>query len=76
MTYSIIQKSQLEGAHRLDAEYFQPEQIKNLLVPILPRGTQQKIGDLVRKSYEARKKSKELLEEAKRRVEEMIERGN
>ena len=25
MTYSIIQKSQLEGAHRLDAEYYQPE---------------------------------------------------
>src|SRR3989344_5780110 len=24
-TYSIIQKSQLEGAHRLDAEYYQPE---------------------------------------------------
>ena len=25
ITYSIIQKSQLEGAHRLDAEYYQPE---------------------------------------------------
>ena len=23
--FSIIQKSQLEGAHRLDAEYYQPE---------------------------------------------------
>ncbi len=23
MLYSIIQKSQLEGAHRLDAEYYQ-----------------------------------------------------
>lgn len=33
ITYSIIQKSQLEGAHRLDAEYYQPqylEIIKNL----------------------------------------------
>jgi len=30
----------------------------------------------VRKSHEARKKSKELLEEAKRKVEEMIEKGN
>lgn len=56
--YSIIQKSQLEGAHRLDAEYYQ-----------------QKIADLVVKSHEARKKSKELLEEAKRKVEEMIESG-
>ena len=25
MQYSIIQKSQLEGAHRMDAEYYQPE---------------------------------------------------
>jgi len=31
-----------------------------------------KIAGLVRRSHEARKKSKELLEEAKRKVEEMI----
>src|SRR3989344_54602 len=33
ITYSIIQKSQLEGAKRLDAEYYQPEylQIKELV---------------------------------------------
>lgn len=31
-----------------------------------------KIADLVRKSYEARKKAKELLEEAKRKVEKAI----
>src|SRR3989338_2559820 len=29
MQYSIIQKSQLEGAHRLDAEYYQPEYLDN-----------------------------------------------
>ena len=46
--------------------------IKNLPVPILPKHTQEKIADLVRKSHESRKKSKELLEEAKRKVEEMI----
>ena len=28
MQYSIIQKSQLEGAHRLDAEYYQPEYLQ------------------------------------------------
>lgn len=54
--------------------HWRPEQIRNLLIPILPKSTQQKIADLVRKSYEARKKSKELLEEAKRKVEEIIER--
>lgn len=55
--------------------HWKPEQIKNLLIPVLPKDTQQKIADLVRKSHEARKKSKELLEEAKRKVEEMIEKG-
>ena len=28
LTYSIIQKSQLEGANRLDAEYYQPEYLE------------------------------------------------
>lgn len=55
--------------------HWKPEQIKNLLIPILPKPIQQKIADLVRKSHEARKKSEELLEEAKRKVEEMIEVG-
>src|SRR3989339_2233242 len=34
MVYSIIQKSQLEGANRLDAEYYQPEYLilKNRLL--------------------------------------------
>ena len=34
---------------------------------------QQKIAELVRESHAARKKAKELLEEAKRKVEELIE---
>ncbi len=34
----------------------------------------QKIAELVRESHAARKKAKELLEEAKRRVEELIEK--
>jgi restriction endonuclease S subunit len=55
--------------------HWKPEQIKNLIVPILPISTQEKIADLMVKSHEARKKAKELLEEAKRKVEEMIEKG-
>lgn len=49
------------------------ESLKQIYIPILPQQTQLKIADLVRKSHEARKKSKELLEEAKIKVEEMIE---
>jgi restriction endonuclease S subunit len=42
--------------------------IKDLRIPILPQPTQQKIADLVQQSHEARKKAKQLLEEAKRKV--------
>jgi type I restriction enzyme, S subunit len=53
--------------------HWKPEQIKNLVVPVLPIATQNKIADLLLRSHQARKKSKELLEEAKLKVEEMIE---
>lgn len=51
------------------------ESLEKMLIPVLPKETQEKIADLVRRSHEARKKSKQLLEEAKRKVEEMIEKG-
>jgi restriction endonuclease S subunit len=47
--------------------------IENLLIPILPDSIQQQIASLVQHSHEARKKAKELLEEAKQRVENLIE---
>jgi len=56
--------------------HWKPEQIRNLLIPVLPKETQKKIAELVRKSHEARKKSKELLGEAKRKVEKMVEKGS
>lgn len=49
------------------------ESIKDILVPILSKPIQQKISELVQKSHESRKKAKELLEEAKIKVEELIE---
>lgn len=51
------------------------DSIKNILIPILPKSTQQKIAELVKKSHESRQKSKKLLEVAKRKVEEIIEKG-
>lgn len=50
------------------------EELKTVLIPILSKPTQQKIADLVRKSHEAHKKAKALLEETKRKVEELIEK--
>ncbi len=49
--------------------------LSNFPVPVLPKEMQERIADLIRKSHEVRKKSKELLKEAKREVEEMIEKG-
>lgn len=47
--------------------------IKNILIPDLSKPTQRKIAELVRQSHEVRKKARDLLEEAKRKVEDMIE---
>lgn len=49
------------------------ESIKDIIIPLIPLETQQKIASLVQQSHETRKKAKALLEEAKRRVEEEIE---
>ncbi|MCD4783647.1 MAG: N-6 DNA methylase [Candidatus Eremiobacteraeota bacterium] len=49
------------------------ESLKRIMIPILPLKIQQKIASLVQQSHLARKKAKELLEEAKRKVEEAIE---
>jgi restriction endonuclease S subunit len=71
---SIIGKLQLEKP-TTGTSYptINDEDIENLLIPILPLSSQQKIADLVRQSHEARKKAKELLEKAKKEVEKLIE---
>jgi len=51
------------------------EGIKNIVIPILGKTIQEGIADSVHQSHQARKKAKELLEKAKREVEELIERG-
>lgn len=74
---SIIGQTQVErDAGGSIIAHWKPDQVKQFLVPILPKQTQQKISELVKQSHEARKKAKELLEEAKRKVEEMIENSN
>ncbi|MFH7836324.1 MAG: restriction endonuclease subunit S [Candidatus Aenigmatarchaeota archaeon] len=72
---SIIGKSQIErdGGGSI-ITHWKPNQIKNLLIPILPLKTQQKLAELVQESEKARRKAKQLLEEAKKKVEEEIEK--
>ena len=50
------------------------EDVESIVIPISPKSIQQKIAELVQKAHESRKKAKELLGEAKHRVEEMIEK--
>ena len=71
---SVVGQLQSEKWQSATAQqYIYPKDIKNFKIPILPKPTQQKIADLVQKSHEARKKAKELLEEAKQKVENAIE---
>lgn len=72
---TIIGKMQIErdsGGSVIN--HWRPEQIKNLQIPVLRPENQQKIASLVKKSHEARKRAKQLLEEAKRKVEIEIEK--
>ena len=48
---------------------------KNILIPTLPKPTQQKIADLVIQSHQARKMAKNLLEKAKREIERFVEKN-
>lgn len=52
------------------------EALNKMYILIIPQPIQQKITDLVHKSHVARQKSKELLEQAKKKVEDMIEKRN
>jgi len=47
--------------------------LKNVIVPKLPERLQQEITTLVIQSHEAKKKSQELIDQAKTRVEQLIE---
>jgi restriction endonuclease S subunit len=50
------------------------DQIKNLEIPLLTHDTQKKIENLCCESFLKRKKAKQLLEQAKHKVEEMVEK--
>lgn len=71
---SIVVQSQIE---KKKATTGQPKindrEIKTIQIPILSLEIQQKITSLVQQSHGARREAKELLEEAKRKVEEAIE---
>ena len=73
LLHSLVGRFQFE---REGTQTAQPKisdsQVRSFLIPILEKETQQKIAGLIRRSHESCKKAKQLLEEAKQKVEEMI----
>lgn len=50
--------------------------IKSLIIPVLPKSTQQKISKLIQQLFKLRQESKNLIEKAKREVEGMTEKSS
>ncbi len=72
---SIIGKLQLEKP-TTGTSYptITDQDVENLLIPILPQPFQQKISSLIQESFKLRREAKELLKQAKQKVEELIEK--
>lgn len=72
---SIVGQSQIKrdsGGSVIN--HWKPSSVRKTLIPILPDKIQEKIENLCLESHSARSRTKWLLEEAKRKVEEMIEK--
>lgn len=74
---SILCRSQAER-HSIGAviKHYTYSKIKDLLVPIISEEKRTQISNLVKQSFSLRKEAKELLEKAKKEVEEFIEKNN
>lgn len=73
---SLVGQSQIErDAGGSVINHWKPSQVRNTLIPLLPDRVQEKIESLCLEAHSARRQAKELLEDAKRKVEEMIEKG-
>lgn len=55
-------------------QHWKPSQIEKVKIPILPRRTQMSLAGKVREAFRLRGEGKQLLEEAKKKVEDAIER--
>lgn len=74
---SIVVKLQSErDAGGSIIQHWKPSEIQNVIIPILPMDIQQKISDSIQRSFSLRKESQQLLEEAKKLVENTIEQAN
>ncbi len=71
----IVQLQAQRDAGGSIIQHWKPSEIEAVLIPLLPTQAQTKIAELIQTSFALRTESKDLLERAKREVEEEIERG-
>jgi len=72
---SIVGKSQFEKEKTQTAQpKISSDQVGNFKIPLIKPSIQKQIAEKIQESHKLRKESKELLEEAKRKVEEEIEK--
>ena len=72
---SVVVKLQAErDSNGAIIQHWKPSDIENVIIPILPEAIQTKIASLIQQSFECKAQSKQLLEDAKRMVEEEIEK--
>ena len=73
---SLVGQSQIErDSGGSVIKHWKPSQVQKTLIPILPDKIQEKIELLCLESHSVRRQAKGLLEEAKKKVEDMIEKG-
>ena len=71
---SVMQSLLKKGCSGTILTAIPKEEFLNLPIPLLPESTQSLIAEKIQKSFDLRKQSKELLENAKRMVEEEIKK--
>ena len=67
-------QTEKHAAGSAQAELY-PSGLAKFIIPLLQTETMQQIGDRVRKSYQIMTEAKGLLENARRTVEELVEKG-
>jgi len=72
----LIQQQINRDAGGAIIKHWRPEEVKNTLVPVLENEIQEQIAKKLDESYKLRKESKELLEKAKKMVEDEIEKDS
>jgi restriction endonuclease S subunit len=70
---TFIRQQAIREAIGAVIQHLSIDEIKKLKIPILHPKIQLKISSLIQESFKLRKEAKELIEKAKREVEDMIE---